>query len=557
MRATPTYIDLDLKIEPSPAGDGALQIRVQDSPWGPTPASAYRLPIEAEEARKILASLQASIWCRGASGGSSSRHADVLETEQELESFRPAVLGEALFGALFEGERRDRLLNSLATIEATPIHGLRIRLILDPAIAEEVSVWPWELLFRRETRDYLARNVRTPFVRQIEVPRLTLAPDPISELRVLVVLSDPSDERRLDVHGEESLISEMLSAEPGVRLSLLENPTLDTLRQRMRDEPIDVVHFIGHGGWTDSGEGALYFEDSEGRARRVGATVVAEALKVGHQARLVVLNACETGRLSRTPTGRDPFLGTASALIMSGIPAVVAHQFEISDPAALAFSKAFYSYLAAGDPIEAAVAEGRQRILYHRESTWEWCTPVLYLSVNHGQLFDLTPQRPAETETPTGASEKSTEAALEAAVDLYETGQYERALDAMLQVQESAPADPALVYFVGLARLCGQRPRAARLDVIKTIEAELDHASQLCGGRDPAHFWFLRALIKYDFYRFKGMRIQPLSVEELLEEARSASLDQREIRRLLNHVPTPAGIVREALEEILSRRSVG
>ena len=46
--------------------------------------------------------------------------------------------------------------------------------------------------------------------------------------------------------------------------------------------------------------------------------------------RLVVLNACDTGRGSAT----DEFSSTAAALIRREVPAVVAMQFTISDPAA-------------------------------------------------------------------------------------------------------------------------------------------------------------------------------------------------------------------------------
>ena len=47
---------------------------------------------------------------------------------------------------------------------------------------------------------------------------------------------------------------------------------------------------------------------------------------------------------------------------MGGMPAVVAMRGPVPDIAAVAFSRTFYQRLAAGDPIEAAVTEGRLAI---------------------------------------------------------------------------------------------------------------------------------------------------------------------------------------------------
>ncbi len=104
--------------------------------------------------------------------------------------------------------------------------------------------------------------------------------------------------------------------------------------------------------------------------------------------RLVVLNACDTARLPRRD-GLDVFSGTAAALVLAGFPAVLAMQFPISDEAAIRFAEAFYAALAAGDPVEAALVEGRQAIfdLDRRRGGFEWATPVLYLRVQDGDLF--------------------------------------------------------------------------------------------------------------------------------------------------------------------------
>jgi len=105
--------------------------------------------------------------------------------------------------------------------------------------------------------------------------------------------------------------------------------------------------------------------------------------------RLAVLNACEAGRIDPA----DPFGGIADTLVRRGIPAVIAMQFEISDTAAIEFAPALYGALAAGRPVDAAVAEARKAI--YAVSPVEWATPVLHLRAGNAHLFDIT--QPART----------------------------------------------------------------------------------------------------------------------------------------------------------------
>ena len=101
---------------------------------------------------------------------------------------------------------------------------------------------------------------------------------------------------------------------------------------------------------------------------------------------VVVLNACNTAR-SQTQGGVSPFRGVATALVLGGVPAVVAMQRPISDPAAIGFSAAFYHHLARGDSLDVAITEGRQAIHSARSDTCEWATPVLFLRLPEGNVF--------------------------------------------------------------------------------------------------------------------------------------------------------------------------
>ena len=97
----------------------------------------------------------------------------------------------------------------------------------------------------------------------------------------------------------------------------------------------------------------------------------------------MVLNSCQGART----TMADPFAGVATTLIQSGVPAVVAMQFEISDDAAIVFAEELYTNLIGRqDPIDAAVAEARKAIFVEIDEV-EWATPVLFLRDPDIQLF--------------------------------------------------------------------------------------------------------------------------------------------------------------------------
>ena len=75
-------------------------------------------------------------------------------------------------------------------------------------------------------------------------------------------------------------------------------------------------------------------------------------------------------------------------MIEREIPAVIGMQFEITDRAAIVFASEFYSALADGLPVDSSVAEARKAIYADRNDI-EWGTPVLFMRVADGRLFDV------------------------------------------------------------------------------------------------------------------------------------------------------------------------
>ena len=164
------------------------------------------------------------------------------------------------------------------------------------------------------------------------------------------------------------------------------------LQDLLLDGEWHVLHFIGHGDFDpDRDEGVLALTREDGRADLVAAHRLVDLLRQARpMPRLVVLNSCSGAAAGVS----DLFSGTAAALVRGGVSAVAAMQYEISDPAAVAFARGFYAAIARGRGVDDAVSSGRVAILGTGDRTLEWVTPVLYLRGHDTRLFIL----PAPTE---------------------------------------------------------------------------------------------------------------------------------------------------------------
>lgn len=369
MGSPTTYLDFDLLIEP---GEHGYHIRVIHSPVGPAEAD-FTLPFSDQDLKMLV--LQVFRL--------SARRSVRTVSSPELKEIRS--FGTRLYGAVFDGAIGTCLIRSLDKARSSQA-GLRVRIHLDdvPALANV----PWEFLYDAGTDDFLCLSDQTPLIRYIDLAEGS-APFFVSPpLRVLTVVSSPSGYPPLDVEKEWQNVNQALQglvAQGRVAVDRLETPTMEALQQRLRRTDYHILHFIGHGTFDEKREdGVLLFEDLAGKGDPVGAESLGVLLNDHESMRLVLLNACEGARTSAT----DPFAGTAQSLVRKGIPAVIAMQFEVTDEAAMELSKEFYSSLADGWPIDAALAEARKAV-FTRVNAVEWATPVLYMRAPDGRIFDL------------------------------------------------------------------------------------------------------------------------------------------------------------------------
>ena len=368
---------LELEIGPGAAA-GTYSVRVIRSVGGSQPTAEFALDVDALLARRAL--FETTVL----SSAVSARRvvSDLEATVQQV--------GRQLFDAVFEDAVGEAYRTSLAVAQERGT-SLQLKLRLT---APKLAALPWESLYDAETGSYLCR--KEPLVRNMSAP-YTAEPLAIeAPLRILGIIASPRGLPYLDAEAERSRLEQALQSHVDaglVDLVWLDDVSWNGIHAKLLEQPWHVLHFIGHGGFdaaTDEGQLALVGED--GRAEFVTASSLADLL---HEAeptpRLVVLNSCMSGAASED----DLFSGTASALVRSGIHAVAAMQFAISDRAAVAFARGFYTALARGRNIDEAVRSGRIGILGLGSGTLEWVTPVLYLRGDESKIFEISALPPS------------------------------------------------------------------------------------------------------------------------------------------------------------------
>lgn len=295
-------------------------------------------------------------------------------------------IGGLLFRALFNGKLRTAFDQSLGAAQVRG-RGLRIRLRIDPKAGRALAL-PWELLHYEETGGFLGLDRNTPVVRGLDVLR-PAAGLLEHRLRILAVASAPRGWSSLDLERERRHLKTACKEHRDVEAVFLNRIRIEDLRNALIRSPFHVLHFMGHGTFdAATGEGALQFEGPDGGPLPITGRDLALELKGFPTLRLVVLNACQTARMAEEEgEGLHPFTGVASALLKEGIPAVVAMRSSIPDTAAIAFSRTFYQQLAAGEPVDAAVTEGRLAIRREVGENGGWNLPILFLLGKDGEIF--------------------------------------------------------------------------------------------------------------------------------------------------------------------------
>ena len=370
------YLDFDLEV--TAADGGAFAVRVLRSPAGEA-IGTMRLPFDELVLQNRLQALQIALL----RSGTTRRRVDTAE------SHTVAQFGEELWDALFAGDVGERFEASRSEARRLDA-GMRIKLRFEDAA---LAALPWEYLFDAGRGDYVTLSASTPLVRYISLPQSHgAARGPPAAARAghdrQPVGSRDARRRSRATATRQALDKPRRRGADRARLD--DGSTSRDLQAMLRRGPWHIFHFVGHGGFdTNRGEGLIVLTTTRpGPSNWVSATDLGRLLGDHDPLRLAVLNACESARGDSV----DVFASTAATLVRRGTPAVVAMQYEITDDAAIEFSRSFYEAIADDIPVDAALAEARKGVAMAIPGTLEWGTPVLYMRAPDGVLFDIPPE---------------------------------------------------------------------------------------------------------------------------------------------------------------------
>jgi len=369
------YEDFDLFIEPF---GKRYKARVLNSPAGQA-RNEFSLPFRQAELEKLVQTLDE--YRRYARPMNALQYPPAKDAVKDF--------GSKLFQTIFRNEMLSCLRRSI-DLAVQRGGGLRLRLRLTEA--PELANIPWEYLHLPSLNRFFALSTETPIVRYLDLPERIQSLEVKPPIKILAMLSSPFGYPPLDVEHEWENLRQALSDLEKRGLVVIERlpeATLNALQRQLRRNEYHIFHFIGHGIFDEqTQEYGLVLEDENSQSRFVSAQLLGMLLHDERTLRLAVLNACEGARHLHT----DPFAGTAQRLVQQGIPAVIAMQFEITDEAAITFAREFYSAVADGHPVDAALAEARKGI-YAQGNEVEWATPVLYMRSPDGMIFDFAAAR--------------------------------------------------------------------------------------------------------------------------------------------------------------------
>ena len=402
--------------------------------------------------------------------------------QQLLESdYDPVRYGRQLSKTLFAGRIATAYDVATGLAQQQSRGRLRIRLWLDESLPAELHALKWERMANLLGIP-LAISSLTPFSRYTALPRPE--PGPLDEpvVRLLFVVSAPSNLDRwdlapIDVEKEVRRLLEALEnvtrdkrcqatilpgqtrLSSGLREDLKEArwevadgaATLDNIGERLRGQ--HVFHFLGHGQYRP-GQGSLLLEKEDGILEPVVDSALAARL-TNTPVRLVFLAACESARSDGAPANGaaqgGSFEGLAAKLVQCGIPAVVAMQEQLRIDAAYRLTGEFYRRLFLEHGVVDRALNEARGMLYDQEEL-DWGTPMLTMRLKTGQLATANPVWAALQEIREHSD-----------YELFRTGQY---IPLGLQAMPVNEGQDPSQY---------EQPEPQRIGTLDLIEAILSH----------------------------------------------------------------------------------
>ncbi|MFO7635293.1 MAG: CHAT domain-containing protein, partial [Caldilinea sp.] len=291
-------------------------------------------------------------------------------------------IGTLLYERLFRDDVRELWVHARTDLDNGDA-GICIRLRIQPPA---VAALPWEAMFDPDRNLALAGSLQTPLVRVETLLRHVGQMRPLTAslpLRLLTALpDDPTDQIDGEIEMQRLFTALGPLGEKVIEIATLRGRfSVVELRQTIARERPDIVHLVTHG----QPDGVLLWQHDT--PVLTPATALRTAFEGADSVKLVVLNACSTahGSLSRS------LASVGAQLLQTGMPAVIAMQFDIEEGVAGDFAQYFYQELFGGQcpgVVHRAVNFARSNLFALNPDSIGYATPILWLNAPDGAIFD-------------------------------------------------------------------------------------------------------------------------------------------------------------------------
>lgn len=279
------------------------------------------------------------------------------------------------------------LFNVTEAVARSQQRKIRTRLTIEP---DALASLPWEFTYREEMGYFLAANPDTVLSRYLDLPlpagyiRRREGP-----LHMLIIISDPSDQIRLNPDEWERMILKALHRprQDGlITTTTVKRAIYDEIYEALLARQPDIIQFVGHGIYRN-GKGYLLLVNKEtNKTWEVDDERFADIF-LGFNRRLGLVNlaTCESAKSE----SQRSFVGIAPKIVQMGVPAVVAMQYNVLISTAEIFLENFYKSVAGRKPVDWAVQQARNAIsIIEGLDNREFATPVLYMRAEDGNIFE-------------------------------------------------------------------------------------------------------------------------------------------------------------------------
>lgn len=138
---------------------------------------------------------------------------------------------------------------------------------------------------------------------------------------------------------------------------------------------------------------------------------------------------------------------------------------------------------------------------------------------------------------------------MEKAVRLLHTQHYEDAISLLDKIIQSDEEIADAYYYRGLASLKGRRPKLSLKSSAENIKKDLAAAIDLESVH--AHYYYLLALVLYDFFVMNGFHADEAQIVSLIKKAENYQVDIPKCNELIQHTNSANSPVIDILKQRL------